>query len=53
MDHSVAGYLNRRSTEELELILMKIKDDESYSEYLEMVEEILKTRRKTDCGTAQ
>lgn len=45
MDHSIKGYLNRRSDEELLRFLETAKNDPGYSEYIEMIEEILVCRK--------
>ena len=52
MDHSVWGYLNRRSNEELLLILENCKKDDGYREYLPLIEEILKNRKEQSGNSA-
>ena len=45
MDHSIKGYLNRRSDEELQRFLEIAKNNPGYSEYIEMIEEMLACRK--------
>jgi hypothetical protein len=44
MDHSVYGYLNRRSTEELEGILQFCLQDKNYSHVIQDVLDVLEKR---------
>ena len=47
MDHSVRGYLERRSTEELEGILLYLQGDkeEEYAENIALIHQILAQRK--------
>ena len=51
MDHSVWGYLNRRSNDELLLMLEKYQKVADYREYCPLIEEILKNRQEQPQGT--
>lgn len=51
MDHSLYGYLSRRSNEELEhfiTLYWHLREDEFYKYILDMIEEILKERAATE-----
>lgn len=51
MDHSLYGYLSRRSDEALRNILLlywHLREDDFYKPLLDMIEEILKERATTE-----